>query len=47
MADNLVAAPEFMLTLLLTMTEVKGIPPTNPDKVLPIPWAINSLFGEA
>ena len=24
-----------------------GIPPTKPEKILPIPWATNSLFGDA
>ena len=47
MVDNFVAAPALILTELLTITDVIGMPPTKPEKIFPIPCATNSLFGDA
>src|SRR5688572_9273666 len=45
MAETLVLAPALMLAVVLTITEVMGRPPSNPDKKLPTPCAFNSTFA--
>ena len=42
--DNFDFAPELIFAELLTITEVTGRPPKNPQAILPIPCANNSLF---
>ncbi len=43
--DNLVLAPAFTFAEVLTITEVIGKPPINPERILPIPCAFNSVFA--
>lgn len=45
MAENLVTAPVFIFTLLLTITDVTGKPPANPETRLPNPCAHNSRLN--
>ena len=44
-ADNFVLAPAFILAVVLTITDVIGKPPINPESILPMPCAFNSVFA--
>src|SRR6186713_644368 len=44
MADIFVFAPAFTLAVVLTITDVIGMPPINPAKMFPIPCAFNSVL---
>ena len=44
MVDDFVFAPALALAEVLTITEVIGNPPINPETMFPTPWAFNSLL---
>ncbi len=44
MVDFLDVAPACMFAEVLTITDVNGKPPINPETIFPMPWALSSLF---
>src|SRR5450432_632933 len=44
-AENLLLAPASTLADPLTITDVSGNPPNNPERIFPIPCAFNSRFA--